>query len=247
MPLPSLSPTDLFWQAGPVVKGVMLLLILSSVWCWTIIAQCAIGLNTLRRAISLAQAGQRPALLAPVFEAGNAEAKYYITDEPSPARRDRVISTMRRRVQETIEREQGGLANLAVISSVAPFIGLLGTVWGIMTSFIGIAAAKDTSLAVVAPGIAEALAATAIGLAAAIPAAFAYNRFASGFTRSGRTLSRLAEDSVNGVLEQHPLTEVPRQENKLWHFNRSRTVMTANLPLLLTSMSRRSSTSCLSS
>ena len=81
---------------------------------------------------------------------------------------------------------EGGLPNLAVISSVAPFIGLFGTVWGIMTSFVGIAAAKDTSLAVVAPGIAEALAATAYGLAAAIPASIGYNRIGAAFSRARR-------------------------------------------------------------
>ena len=103
---------------------------------------------------------------------------------------------MRRRAREIIDREQAGLANLAVISSVAPFVGLLGTVWGIMTSFIGIAAAKDTSLAVVAPGIAEALAATAVGLAAAIPAAFAYNRLAAAFSAAGRRILNLTEQQA---------------------------------------------------
>ena len=82
---------------------------------------------------------------------------------------------------------KGALPNLAVISSVAPFIGLFGTVWGIMTAFSGIAQSQDTSLAVVAPGIAEALAATAYGLAAAIPASVGYNRI--GFAFAGRWVS----------------------------------------------------------
>ena len=89
---------------------------------------------------------------------------------------------------------EGGLANLAVISSVAPFVGLFGTVWGIMASFVGIAAAKDTSLGVVAPGIAEALAATAYGLAAAIPASIGYNRLGAGFSRLGQQMLHLAAD-----------------------------------------------------
>ena len=84
-------------------------------------------------------------------------------------------------------RAEGGLSNLAVIASAAPFVGLFGTVWGIMSSFASIAGANDTSLAVVAPGIAEALAATAYGLAAAIPAAVGYNRIGAAFARLGRT------------------------------------------------------------
>ena len=96
-------------------------------------------------------------------------------------RRQRVAEKMTRASLDLLTKAEGGLANLAVISSVSPFVGLFGTVWGIMTSFVGIAARKDTSFAVVAPGIAEALAATAYGLAAAIPAAIAYNRLGSAF------------------------------------------------------------------
>ena len=140
------------------------------------------------------------ALVSGVFEAGGREAAIAYPHEDAGARRERVIAAMRRRIQEIIEIAQGGLANLAVISSVAPFVGLFGTVWGIMTAFVGIASAHDTSLAVVAPGIAEALAATAIGLAAAIPAAFAYNRYVSAFTRLGRALTRLVEDDAAQVL-----------------------------------------------
>jgi biopolymer transport protein ExbB/TolQ len=92
------------------------------------------------------------------------------------------------------------LPNLAVIASVAPFIGLFGTVYGIMTSFANIAEAKDTSLAVVAPGIAEALAATAWGLAAAIPAVVAYNRLGAALARAGQKLGhRIDERAVEIV------------------------------------------------
>jgi biopolymer transport protein ExbB/TolQ len=101
---------------------------------------------------------------------------------------------MTRAGRELLMRAEGGLPNLAVIASVAPFIGLFGTVWGIMTSFSGIAVAKDTSLAVVAPGIAEALAATAYGLAAAIPASIGYNRIGAAFSRLGVRLSHWIED-----------------------------------------------------
>ena len=86
------------------------------------------------------------------------------------------------------------MPNLAVISSVAPFVGLFGTVWGIMSSFAAIAQAKDTSLATVAPGIAEALAATAYGLAAAIPASIGYNRIGAAFARLGQEMASFVEE-----------------------------------------------------
>jgi Biopolymer transport proteins len=105
-----------------------------------------------------------------------------------------------------------GLPSLAVISSVAPFIGLFGTVWGIMTSFASIADAKDTSLAVVAPGIAEALAATAIGLAAAIPAAMGYNRLSSAIGRLAQSLDHLIEDqAVALMVRSAPVHELHRE------------------------------------
>jgi biopolymer transport protein ExbB/TolQ len=99
---------------------------------------------------------------------------------------------------------------LAVVSSVAPFIGLFGTVWGIMNSFVGIAASKDTSLAVVAPGIAEALVVTALGLVAAIPASFAYNRFASVFSSLNRRLSRAIDDHVDMLTHKTLLAKAKR-------------------------------------
>lgn len=109
-----------------------------------------------------------------------------------------VVESARKSIERAIQTEtldlRRGLSALATVANTAPFVGLFGTVWGIMTSFAGIAAAKDTSLAVVAPGIAEALAATAIGLAAAIPAAFAYNRLAAAFGITARSLNRLIED-----------------------------------------------------
>ena len=195
-----LSPIDLFTQAGLVVKVVIVLLAISSIWCWAIILRCRVGLARVKRAASRLAAGAQSVMAAEVLSAGVREAALEYAAETSSERRGRVSAAMRRQIQVQIETEQSGLANLAVISSVAPFVGLFGTVWGIMTSFIGIAAAKDTSLAVVAPGIAEALFATAVGLAAAIPAAFAYNRLASAFTRVGRRYARLTEDRTHGIL-----------------------------------------------
>jgi biopolymer transport protein ExbB/TolQ len=201
---PSLHPIEIFQQAGPVVKGVMILLAVLSAWCWGIVLQCSWSLWRLRAALSRARKGITSKVMEVIHAAATEESSIILPDESGDARRRRIINRMHRAAQERVEQEQGGLSNLAVISSVAPFVGLLGTVWGIMTSFIGIAAMQDTSLAVVAPGIAEALAATAIGLAAAIPAAFFYNRFAASFTRIGRALGRLIEDHGARSLQSLP-------------------------------------------
>ena len=128
------------------------------------------------------------------MRAGRQAADLKVPAETASERRQRIAEAMARAGREMLGRAEGGLPNLAVIASVAPFVGLFGTVWGIMTSFAGIAEAKDTSLAVVAPGIAEALAATAYGLAAAIPASVGYNRIGAAFSRAGRTMANLIEE-----------------------------------------------------
>ena len=92
------------------------------------------------------------------------------------------------------------MPNLAVISSVAPFVGLFGTVWGIMSSFAAIGQAQDTSLATVAPGIAESLAATAYGLAAAIPASIGYNRIGAAYGRLGQDMASFIEERALALL-----------------------------------------------
>jgi len=198
MPVAEISPADLFLQAGPVVKFVVACLIAASVWCWFIIFDSLWSLVQIRRAMRSRgnDGGGIGRAISGVFAAGHAEAEIDLDGEDITSKQQRIVATMKRRGQEIVERCQARLPNLAVIASVAPFLGLFGTVWGIMTSFIGIAAAKDTSLAVVAPGIAEALAATAIGLAAAIPASFAYNRLAASFNRYSRALNRLIEDDA---------------------------------------------------
>jgi biopolymer transport protein ExbB/TolQ len=118
---------------------------------------------------------------------------------------------MSRTAREFLAKEEGGLPNLAVISSVAPFIGLFGTVWGIMSSFAGIAQSQDTSLAVVAPGIAEALAATAYGLAAAIPASVGYNRIGAAFSRVGQNVSHYIEDAALAHVSGRPVPTHKRE------------------------------------
>jgi biopolymer transport protein ExbB/TolQ len=127
-------------------------------------------------------------------------AHHVLDHETAGERRQRILDAMMRHTRRILSQAENSLPNLAVIASVAPFIGLFGTVWGIMTSFAGIATAKDTSLAVVAPGIAEALAATAYGLAAAIPAAIAYNRLGASYAQTAQELSDLIEDHVGKLL-----------------------------------------------
>jgi biopolymer transport protein ExbB/TolQ len=190
----SLSPLALFLHAGIVGKSVMIVLLAASVWCWLLIVEGIFGLVRLSRALRNAQAGVAAPMLAAVDAAGAQEARVRVAGETVSERRQRVAEKMTRASLELLMKAEGGLSNLAVISSVSPFVGLFGTVWGIMTSFVGIAAARDTSLAVVAPGIAEALAATAYGLAAAIPASIAYNRLGAAFSRLGQKLVYRAAD-----------------------------------------------------
>jgi biopolymer transport protein ExbB/TolQ len=190
----TLSPWGLFMQAGLVVKGVMVILFAASIWCWVIIIESLVALRRLRVAIRAERApGSETVatLLLPVFTAG-ADSLATPRETPSEARQ-RIADAMTRAARAIMADAERGLPNLAVISSVAPFIGLFGTVWGIMTSFAGIAEAKETSLAIVAPGIAEALAATAYGLAAAIPASIAYNRIGAAFGHCGQDIVDLIE------------------------------------------------------
>ena len=120
---------------------------------------------------------------------------------------------MARAAREVLARSEGGLPNLAVIASVAPFVGLFGTVWGIMTSFAAIAHAQDTNLATVAPGIAESLAATAYGLAAAIPASIGYNRIGAAYARLGQQMAAYVEERALALLARpaEVAREAPRR------------------------------------
>lgn len=201
----TLSPVALFVAAGLVGRAVMILLGLASVWCWVVIVECLAALVRAGRAVDRFERGDAPPLLAPLAAAGRAAADLHIPGEAVGERRHRLAEAMGRVGRAFLGRAEGRLADLAVIASVAPFVGLFGTVWGIMTAFAGIAAAKDTSLAVVAPGIAEALAATAYGLATAIPASVAYSRLGAGFARVAALLAdRIDEAAVVLVVEEDP-------------------------------------------
>lgn len=181
---------DLLRNADPVVQGVMLLLAAASLACWTIaIEKLARILAFSRQVSALERAGE-----------GNEGPSDWLADrmrriaDAEPLGGDETRSEFNARLERSLQIEtsaqlqrlQTGLPFLATVGSTAPFVGLFGTVWGIMHSFTGIAAAKDTSLAVVAPGIAEALFATAVGLAAAIPAVIFYNQ-------ANVSLGRIAE------------------------------------------------------
>jgi TolQ protein len=191
-----LSVIALFVNADAVVKFVLLLLLAGSVWSWAVIIDKVLRLRAARHSVRAwatraAEArtveelvGERygaethhPA--GAVLAAGVEECVAFADDaaESMAERRDRIDRAMRLALGAQLRQLELRLPFLATLGSAAPFIGLFGTVWGIMRSFNAIAAANNTSLAVVAPGIADALFATAMGLAAAIPAVVAYNKF----------------------------------------------------------------------
>jgi biopolymer transport protein TolQ len=209
------SIVDMFVRADYVVKAVMVMLVLASLWSWTIIFNKASALMGLKRKAkkfekvfwsgqSLDDLYQQFAAhndhpLSAVFVAGLREWRRAFE---GGALRESQLSGIKNRIEKamnvTILRETDGLEKslgiLATIGAVAPFIGLFGTVWGIMNSFTAIAARHDTTLAVVAPGIAEALFATAAGLFAAIPAVIFYNRFVNDIGRYTNQLDAFADE-----------------------------------------------------
>jgi biopolymer transport protein ExbB/TolQ len=196
-----LSPVGLFLEAGLVGKGVMAVLFAASLWCWVLIIEGVISVVRIRRAVRAARAGGEGAgALSGVAAAGEEEAHRRIPGETVSEVRARISDAMARAARELLTRSEGGLPNLAVISSVAPFVGLFGTVWGIMASFAAISQANDTSLATVAPGIAESLAATAYGLAAAIPASIGYNRIGAAYARLGQEMASFVEERALALI-----------------------------------------------
>jgi biopolymer transport protein ExbB/TolQ len=192
MPHPELTPLALFFQAGLVGKGVIIVLLGLSVWCWVLIIEAWWAGRQLARALAGTDASPST-LFDPVVSAGEREARIAWPGESVSEARSRVADAMHRAAGELLNTAERGLPNLAIIASAAPFIGLFGTVWGIMNSFTGIAQAQDTSLTVVAPGIAEALAATAVGLAAAIPASVGYTRLGASFGRIAQRLGHMID------------------------------------------------------
>jgi biopolymer transport protein ExbB/TolQ len=215
---PDFSIYGLVMHADPVVKGVLVLLVLASVACWAIIIEKIIRLMVLNRQLRqlrAAESGQvdprsAKGLVRAVLLAAEEEAdEPHDRDESRQEFRARLEGAMRRALKMELQRIEVGLPFLATVGSTAPFVGLFGTVWGIVNSFTSIAQQKDTSLAVVAPGIAEALIATALGLAAAIPAVVAYNQVAVSLGRAstkantsiGEIAKELSRPPVRPVLQ----------------------------------------------
>jgi biopolymer transport protein ExbB/TolQ len=180
-----LSPLGLFLAADWVVRAVMLMLVAASVAVWALALDRALRFRRLARDARalrrFAEEGAPPArenAWTEVLVAAEQAARE-VAGEPPGERRQHIAGAARLAVTERTAQARRGLPMLASIASTAPFIGLFGTVWGIMNAFTAIAASGNTSLAAVAPGIAEALFATALGLVAAIPAALAFNRLSS--------------------------------------------------------------------
>ena len=206
----TISPLSLFLHADLVVKTVMIGLLLASLWTWTII---------LGRGLSLRRAERDSAAFEAAFAKADDIDGFHVAHEADAAPSARVLAAglgewrrstrgpkvdrdgtrarlgtaMAGAVAGEIDRLSDRLNILATIGSVSPFVGLFGTVWGIMRSFSDIAASQNTSFGAVAPGIAEALFATALGLFAAIPAVIAYNRMTHRLDRIEARLNRFAD------------------------------------------------------
>ena len=213
-----LSIFGLFMAADPIVKFVMLLLIGASIWCWAIIFEKIMKFRAENKRSQLfddafwsggsldqlydssgaePDSAQARVFVAAMREWRRASAKG-LTKALRPELKASLMSRIERSMGLAINREmdklERGVNFLASIGSVSPFVGLFGTVWGIMNAFQSIAESKNTSLAVVAPGIAEALFATALGLLAAIPAVAAYNAFASNLEKIGARLDSFSTE-----------------------------------------------------
>jgi biopolymer transport protein TolQ len=210
----SLSLLSLFLQADAVVKLVMIVLLLASIWVWTIIIEKIVTLRRVNREANqfedefwsggsldtlFDREGADPANpIAAVFGAAMSEwkrtARIAGSEIGKTSVRERVDRAMGVTIMREMERLERFMIFLASVGATAPFIGLFGTVWGIMHSFSAIAAMHNTDLAVVAPGIAEALFATAIGLVAAIPAVLAYNKISNDLAKFAGRLEGFASE-----------------------------------------------------
>ncbi len=205
-----LNPLALFLQADIVVQAVMTGLIVASIWVWMIIVSFSLRMGKLERSSRAYEAefwesqdydrmlGKRARIELPTARVAAAGLEeWQRSTKTQPIDRDGVRQRLTGAMESRVAQEADDLAErlnfLATTGSVAPFVGLFGTVWGIMNSFFQIGLQESSSLAVVAPGISEALFATAIGLFAAIPAVIAYNRFSHRVNRFEARLQRFAD------------------------------------------------------
>jgi len=229
-PATDVTLLGLFLQAGLVVKLVMIGLLIASVWTWAIIIDKLIAYARMRGALNRFEqvfwSGQsleelyrnladRPTSgMSAIFVAAMREwKKSFEKGARSPlSLQMRIDKSMDLALTREMERMENRLGFLATVGSAAPFVGLFGTVIGIMTSFQAIAGTKSTNLAVVAPGIAEALLATAIGLLAAIPAVIAYNKLTADASRLGSRMEGFA-DEFSAILSRQIDEKLgPRQQ-----------------------------------
>jgi biopolymer transport protein ExbB len=227
--LRELSPWSMFLSADILVKAVMIGLAFASLVTWTIFLAKMVELSLIRRKLrralgkiadvrSLAEAqfalGGKDGVLPGLLAAAMREARLSAGISSDSGIKERAASSFAEIVRAEARRVRLGMGLLATIGATSPFVGLFGTVWGIMNSFIGISKSQTTNLAVVAPGIAEALLATAIGLVAAIPAVIIYNHFArvtKGYLElvarasgaAGRLLSRDLDRTHVGTAHSH--------------------------------------------
>ena len=213
-----------FLHADWVVKGVLLALGLASLWSWAVIIDKTCRFTAMNRQANrfedavgsgrpledvAAAAGESPRQALPrmlqaalrewreartkgLLEAGRVETQTAFLIQ----RIDRVLDSL---ISRESQRVEDGLGSLAIVATASPFIGLFGTVWGIMTAFQAIAIQKNTNLSVVAPSIAQALFATAIGLAAAIPAYIAFNKFSTDAGKYAARLEGFGDDLVTAI------------------------------------------------
>ena len=210
----------LFLRADWVVKLVMTGLAVASLWSWTVILDKSFRFARLNRDADAfedavasgksleevaAAAGERPRHVLPRMLQGalrewrDARAKGLSTDTQAAFLIQRIDRVLDAAIARESARVEDGLGSLAIVATASPFIGLFGTVWGIMTAFQSIAIQKNTSLAVVAPSIAEALFATAIGLVAAIPAYIAFNGFSTAAGKFSGRLEGFADDLSTAI------------------------------------------------
>jgi len=219
IPTADLSILSLITKATVVVQAVMLLLALLSIASWTAIFQKGFGIKRAKRETEefekqfwggaelsqLYQVASNPrrktGALERIFEAGMSEYLKLRGRGPNAEDRLAMLDGARRAMRASYQREMDSLEArlnfLASVGSVSPYIGLFGTVWGIMHAFTGLSNLQQANLASVAPGIAEALVATAIGLFAAIPAVVAYNRFANDIDRLANRFENFMEEFIN--------------------------------------------------
>jgi biopolymer transport protein TolQ len=209
-PAAHLSIWALFMQAGWVVKLVMIGLLCASIWTWAIIIDKLVAYSRMKLALNRFEqvfwsgqsledlyrtlADRKTTGMGAIFVAAMREWKKSFEKGAKSPLQTRIDKAMDLALTREMERLEGRLGFLATTGSAAPFIGLFGTVIGIMTSFQAIAASKNTSLSVVAPGIAEALLATAIGLLAAIPAVIAYNKLSSDANKLGVRMEGFSDE-----------------------------------------------------